>query len=40
LSFVWVCLVEGGEGFAETRCVLVGYGEDADAALGAAGFAD
>jgi hypothetical protein len=33
-------LFEGGEAFAETGRVVVGYGEDADAALGAAGFAD
>jgi hypothetical protein len=33
-------LVEGSEAFAETGCVLLGYGEDADAALGASGFAD
>jgi hypothetical protein len=33
-------LFEGDEAFAETSCVLVGYGEDADAALGAAGVAD
>ena len=36
----WVCLFEGGETFAEACRVFVGYGEDADAALGAAGFAD
>jgi hypothetical protein len=40
LSFGWVCLFEGGEAFAEAGCVLVGDREDADAALGAAGFAD
>ena len=40
MGFLWVGLFEGGEAFAETRCVLVGDGEDADAALGAAGFAD
>ena len=33
-------MFECGEAFAETGCVLVGYGEDADAALGAARFAD
>jgi hypothetical protein len=33
-------LVEGSEAFAEAGCVLLGYGKDADAALGAAGFAD
>jgi hypothetical protein len=38
--FGWVGLVEGGEAFAEARCILVGDGEHADAALGAAGFAD
>ena len=36
----WVGLFEGGEAFAEAGCVFVGDGEDADAALGAAGFAD
>jgi hypothetical protein len=40
LSFGWICLFEWGEAFAETGCVLLGDGEDADAALGAAGFAD
>ena len=40
MRFGWVCLFECGEAFAETGCVLVGYGEDADAALGAARFAD
>ena len=40
LSFGWICLFECGEAFAETGCVLLGDGEDADAALGAAGFAD
>jgi hypothetical protein len=35
-----VCLFECGEAFAEARCVFLGDGEDADAALGAAGFAD
>ena len=39
-ALCWVCLFEGGEAFAEAGCVLVGYGEDADAALGAAGMAD
>jgi hypothetical protein len=38
--FDWVGLVEGGEAFAEARCILVGNGEDSDAALGAAGFTD
>ena len=33
-------MFEGGEAFAEAGCVLVGDGEDADAALGAAGVAD
>jgi hypothetical protein len=40
LSFGWVCLFKGGEAFAEAGCVLLSDGEDADAALGAAGFAD
>ena len=35
-----VRLAEGFESFAETSSVFVGDGEDADAALGAAGFAD
>jgi hypothetical protein len=39
-GFGWVGLVEGGETFAEACGVFVGYGEDSDAALGAAGFAD
>ena len=39
-GFFGVGLFEGGEAFAETGCVLVGDGEDADAALGAAGMAD
>jgi hypothetical protein len=38
--FSWVCLLEGGEAFAETGCVFVGDGEYTDAALGAAGVAD
>jgi len=33
-------LFKGGEGFAEAEGVLLGDGEDADAALGAAGVAD
>jgi hypothetical protein len=33
-------LFEGFQAFAETGGVFVGDGEDADAALGAAGFAD
>jgi hypothetical protein len=33
-------LIEGGEPFSEARCILMGDGEDADAALGAAGMAD
>ena len=33
-------MFECGEAFAEAGCVLVGYGEDSDAALGAAGMAD
>ncbi len=36
----WVGWVEDGEAFAEAGGVLVGDGEDADAALGAAGAAD
>jgi hypothetical protein len=40
LGFGWVGLFEGGEAFSEACCVLVGDGEDSDAALGAAGFAD
>jgi hypothetical protein len=40
LSFGWVGLFECGEAFAEAGCVLVGDGEDANAALRAAGFAD
>ena len=39
-GFGWVCLFECGEAFSEACCVFVGYGEDSDAALGAAGFAD
>ena len=39
-GFFWVGLFEGGEAFAEAGCVLVGDGEDSDAALGAAGMAD
>jgi hypothetical protein len=38
--FGWVCLLEGGEAFAETGCVFVGDGENTNAALGAAGVAD
>jgi hypothetical protein len=33
-------LLEGGEAFAEACAVFVGDGEDADAALRAAGMAD
>jgi hypothetical protein len=33
-------LVESGEAFPEARCILMGDGEDAYAALGAAGMAD
>ena len=40
LGFGWVGLFEGGEAFSEACCVLVGDGEDSDAALGAAGMAD
>ncbi len=35
----WIGLGEACEAFAETGCVFVGYGEDSDAALGAAGAA-
>ena len=35
-----VCLGQGSHAFAEAGCILVGYGEDSDAALGAAGVAD
>ena len=38
--FGWVCLVEGGQAFAEARCILVGNGEHTDATLGAAGSTD
>jgi hypothetical protein len=37
--FGWISLFECGEAFAETGCVLLGYGEDANATLGASGFA-
>jgi hypothetical protein len=40
LSFGWFCLFECGEALAKARAVLMGDGEDSDAALGAAGFAD
>ena len=40
MGFGWVGLFEGGEAFAKAGGVFVGDGEDADAALGAAGFAD
>ena len=40
LGFFWVGLFEAGEALAEAGGVLVGYGEDSDAALGAAGVAD
>jgi hypothetical protein len=33
-------LLEGGEAFAQACAILVGDGEDADAALRAAGMAD
>ncbi len=39
VGFLRVGLFEGGEGFAEAFGVLLGDGEDADAALGAAGVA-
>ena len=39
-GFGWVLLGEGFEAFAEAVGILVADGEDADAALGAAGFAD
>ena len=39
-GFFRVGLFEGGESCAEAGCVFVGDGEDADAALGAAGVAD
>ena len=39
-GFGWVGLFEEREAFAEAGCVFVGDGEDADAALRAAGFAD
>jgi hypothetical protein len=35
-----VCCFEDGKAFTEAGCVFVGDGEDADAALGAAGVAD
>jgi hypothetical protein len=40
LGFMWVGLFQGGEAFTEAGCVLMGDGEDADAALRAAGAAD
>jgi hypothetical protein len=40
LGFLWVGLFESGEAFAEAGCVLMGDGEDSDAALGAAWVAD
>ena len=39
-GFGWVLLSESFEAFAEAVGVLVANGEDADAALGASGFAD
>ena len=39
-GFFWICFFKEGEAFAEARGVLVRDGEDSDAALGAAGFAD
>ena len=38
--FFWVGLFEQDEAFAETGCVLMGDGENTDAALGAARLAD
>ncbi len=38
--FRWVGLFENAEASAEACAVFVGDGEDADAALGAAGMAD
>ncbi len=40
LGSFWVGLLEEREAFAEAGCVFMGDGEDADAALGAAGSAD
>jgi hypothetical protein len=39
-GFLRVGLFELGKAFSKTSCVFVGYGEDADAALGTAGMAD
>ena len=39
-GFGWIGLLEECKAFAEACGVFVGYGEDADAALGAAGMAD
>jgi hypothetical protein len=39
-GFLWVCLFEEYEAFAQAVGVFVGYREDADAALVAPGFAD
>jgi hypothetical protein len=39
-EFFWVGLLEGGEAFAQACAILVGDGEDAYAALRAAGMAD
>jgi hypothetical protein len=39
-GFGWVCLRESGQAFAEACCILLRDGEDADAALRAARFAD
>ncbi len=40
VGFFGVGLFEGGEGFAETGGVLLGDGEDSDAALATTGVAD
>jgi hypothetical protein len=40
VGFFGIGLVEGLKAFAEAGCVLLGDGEDADAALGTAGMAD
>ena len=40
LRFFWVSDFEGNEAFSQTCCIFVGYREDSDAALGAAGFAN
>ena len=40
LGFFWVGLLEEREAISQAGCVFVGDGEDTDAALGTAGFAD